>query len=133
MEVWTDGTIRPEDALRQAAQILTRHLQIIGGIEATGVEDWMTQEPAAYGARDEKSQLHEKLIEDLDLSVRVFNSLKRTGIITVGDVLDMLERGPDAMLAIRNFGEKSLDELVDKLKEKGYLREDAEIGGLTGD
>ncbi len=133
MEVWTDGTIRPEDALRQAAQILTRHLQIIGGIEATGVEDWMTQEPAAYGVRDERSQLHEKLIEDLDLSVRVFNSLKRTGIITVGDVLDMLERGPDAMLAIRNFGEKSLDELVDKLKEKGYLREDAEIGGLSGD
>jgi DNA-directed RNA polymerase subunit alpha len=67
------------------------------------------------------------------LSVRVFNSLKRTGIITVGDVLDMLERGPDAMLAIRNFGEKSLDELVSKLKEKGYLHQDAEIGNLTGD
>jgi DNA-directed RNA polymerase subunit alpha len=53
--------------------------------------------------------------------VRVFNSLKRTGITTVGDVLDMLERGPDAMLAIRNFGEKSLDELVEKLRAKGYL------------
>jgi DNA-directed RNA polymerase subunit alpha len=61
------------------------------------------------------------MIEELDLSVRVFNSLKRTGITTIGDVLDMLERGPDAMLAIRNFGEKSLDELVDKLREKGYL------------
>jgi DNA-directed RNA polymerase subunit alpha len=44
----------------------------------------------------------------------------------------MLERGPDAMLAIRNFGEKSLDELVDKLKEKGYLPQDAEVAGLTG-
>ena len=59
--------------------------------------------------------------EELDLSVRVFNSLKRTGITTIGDVLEMLDRGPEAMLAIRNFGEKSLEELVDKLKEKGYL------------
>jgi DNA-directed RNA polymerase subunit alpha len=67
------------------------------------------------------SPYHEKLIEELDLSVRVFNSLKRTGITTIGDVLDMLDRGPDAMLAIRNFGEKSLDELVEKLQEKGYL------------
>ena len=71
--------------------------------------------------------LYEKLIEELDLSVRVFNSLKRTGITTIGDVLDMLDRGPDAMLAIRNFGEKSLDELVTKLKEKGYLPPDVEI------
>ena len=131
MEIWTDGTIRPEDGLHQSATILTRHLQIIGGVEADDGFDWMTQEPTAFGGRDEKSQLHEKLIEDLDLSVRVFNSLKRTGIITVGDVLDMLERGPDAMLAIRNFGEKSLDELVAKLKEKGYLHEDAEFGNLT--
>jgi DNA-directed RNA polymerase subunit alpha len=59
--------------------------------------------------------------------VRVFNSLKRTGITTIGDVLDMLQRGPDAMLAIRNFGEKSLDELVDKLREKGYLSDGAEV------
>ena len=57
---------------------------------------------------------------ELDLSVRVFNSLKRTGITSVGDVLDMLQRGPDAMLAIRNFGEKSLDELEEKLAEKNY-------------
>ena len=52
--------------------------------------------------------------------MRVFNSLKRTGITTIGEVLEMLDRGPDAMLAIRNFGEKSLDELVTRLKEKGY-------------
>jgi DNA-directed RNA polymerase subunit alpha len=53
--------------------------------------------------------------------VRVFSSLKRTGITTIGDVLDMLDRGHDAMLAIRNFGEKSLDELIEKLRAKGYL------------
>jgi DNA-directed RNA polymerase subunit alpha len=58
--------------------------------------------------------------------VRVFNSLKRTGITNVGDVLEMLDRGPDAMLAIRNFGEKSLGELVERLQEKDLLPEDAE-------
>jgi len=63
--------------------------------------------------------------------VRVFNSLKRTGITNVGEVLEMLERGPDAMLAIRNFGEKSLDELVTRLKEKNYLPADMDI--FSGD
>jgi DNA-directed RNA polymerase subunit alpha len=55
------------------------------------------------------------------LSVRVFNSLKRTGITTIGEVLKMLEKGEDAMLAIRNFGDKSLDELLRALQEKDYL------------
>jgi DNA-directed RNA polymerase subunit alpha len=67
------------------------------------------------------SEIYETPIENLDLSVRVFNSLKRTGITNVGEILDMLERGSDAMLSIRNFGEKSLQELADRLKEKGYL------------
>ncbi len=57
--------------------------------------------------------------------MRVFNSLKRTGITTVGEVLDMLGKGEDAMLSIRNFGDKSLEELRDKLREKGYLKEEA--------
>ena len=62
-------------------------------------------------------------IEHLDLSVRVFNSLKRTGITTVGEVMDMLAKGEETMLAIRNFGDKSLDELRDKLREKGYIKD----------
>ncbi|PJF27509.1 MAG: DNA-directed RNA polymerase subunit alpha, partial [Phototrophicales bacterium] len=80
------------------------------------------------GAKDlsKNAQLYEKPIEELDLSVRVFNSLKRTGITTIGDVLDMLDRGPDAMLAIRNFGEKSLDELIEKLREKNYLKKEGD-------
>ena len=53
----------------------------------------------------------------------MFNSLKRTGITTVGEVMDMLAKGEDTMLAIRNFGDKSLDELRDKLREKGYLKD----------
>ncbi len=122
VEIWTDGTVRPEDALSQAAQILMKHLAVMGGDIGmiTDVDFPVEPEP---GKRDH-DQLYEKPIEELDLSVRVFNSLKRTGITTIGDVLDMLDRGPDAMLAIRNFGEKSLDELVEKLKEKGYIRDE---------
>ncbi|KXK20098.1 MAG: DNA-directed RNA polymerase subunit alpha [Chloroflexi bacterium OLB15] len=126
IEIWTDGTIRPDDALSQSAQILMKHLTPIAGVDFTGYAAQIEMGGDEI-ENDRQSQLYEKPIEELDLSVRVFNSLKRTGITTIGDVLDMLDRGPDAMLAIRNFGEKSLDELVVKLKEKGYLPEDAQI------
>ena len=69
------------------------------------------------------SELAETPVEALDLSVRVFNSLKRTGITTVGDVLELLEKGESAVMSIRNFGEKSLDELRDKMREKGFLKD----------
>lgn len=126
MELWTDGTIQPKEAMRQGAQILMRHLTVIAGTDPTGViPDTFGQELPEEEEITKKSghqaALYEKPIEELDLSVRVFNSLKRTGITTIGDVLDMLDRGPDAMLAIRNFGEKSLDELSEKLQAKGYL------------
>jgi DNA-directed RNA polymerase subunit alpha len=103
-----------------------KHLTVIGGVEAIPAfaidGDDVPDEPLGR-----KPELYDKPIEELDLSVRVFNSLKRTGITTIGDVLDMLQRGPDAMLAIRNFGEKSLDELVAKLRDKGYLADDVEF------
>ncbi len=130
LEIWTDGTVRAEDAMGEAAKILINHLVIVAGI---------TEVPEIPGAqaRDEEEKRdkwdEEKFntpIETLDLSVRVFNSLKRTGITTIGEVLEMLDRGPDAMLAIRNFGEKSLDELVSRLKEKGYLPQSHEVANL---
>lgn len=134
IEIWTDGTIRPEDALSEAAKILMKHLTPIAGVEPLDAEFVMSGGDSDDDGRDDgrKNELYEKPIEELDLSVRVFNSLKRTGITTIGDVLDMLDRGPDAMLAIRNFGEKSLDELVEKLRDKGYLRDDAQIPDLSG-
>ncbi len=118
LELWTDGTIRPDEALAQSAQILMHHLKVIAGVD----EDWFQsiELPQHYDDEPAYPPLYDKPIEELDLSVRVFNSLKRTGITSVGDVLDMLNRGPDAMLAIRNFGEKSLDELQEKLSEKNY-------------
>jgi len=121
IEIWSDGTIRPKEALAEAASILMNHLKIMGGVEP---EPWELPEEVGEETDNARTFLYERPIEELDLSVRVFNSLKRTGITTVGDVIDMLERGPDAMLAIRNFGEKSLDELVDKLREKGYYDTD---------
>jgi DNA-directed RNA polymerase subunit alpha len=127
LEVWTDGTIRPQEALAQAGMILSKHLSVVTGVDPRSIEEGFAGEdpvmdvaPMSSGG-GKRPDLYNKLIEELDLSVRVFNSLKRTGITTIGDVLDMLDRGQDAMLAIRNFGEKSLDELVDKLREKGYL------------
>lgn len=126
LEIWTDGTIRPEEAMSQAAEILMKHLIIIAGVSEESlmppVEVEVTPDPNAL-----PPETYETPIETLDLSVRVFNSLKRTGITSVGEVLEMLDRGPDAMLAIRNFGEKSLDELVTRLKEKNYLPQEHDI------
>jgi DNA-directed RNA polymerase subunit alpha len=120
MEIWTDGTIKPEEALAQSAQIMVQHLRPIGGISEESLLP-VEEEPEEESIPNE---LYDTPIEQLDLSVRVFNSLKRTGITKVGELLDMLEKGEETMLAIRNFGEKSLDELKDQLIEKGFLIED---------
>lgn len=122
LEVWTDGTVAPEDAISQGATILMQQLRYIAGVSQEMLEPPKVEEPEPAIP----SEIYDTPIEQLDLSVRVFNSLKRTGITTVGEVLDHLNRGQEAMLAIRNFGEKSLDELREKLKNKGYLPGDEE-------
>jgi DNA-directed RNA polymerase subunit alpha len=119
LEIWTDGTFRPETALSESAKLLINHLRHIAGVS----EESLAPIAPEVAAPTIPSEIYETPIEQLDLSVRVFNSLKRTGITTVGEVLDHLNRGPEAMLAIRNFGEKSLTELHDKLREKGYLKD----------
>lgn len=118
LEVWTDGTIQPETAMSEAATLLMQHLGIIANVDPAMFSQAAEPEEPEEPARPDYYDLP---IEGLDLSVRVFNSLKRTGITTVGEVLEMLEKGEDAMLAIRNFGDKSLEELVSRLREKGYL------------
>ena len=122
MEVWTDGTLKPEQALSRSAQILMAHVRDIAGV----TEESLMAAAAHEEAPKKASEMYDIPIENLDLSVRVFNSLKRTGITTIGEVLDMLEKGPEAMLSIRNFGEKSLDELKERLREKGYLEDAGE-------
>ncbi|MRR32812.1 DNA-directed RNA polymerase subunit alpha, partial [bacterium] len=104
-----------------ASKILIEHLRYVAGIsEETLV---VGTEKEVTGSRL-TSEAAETPIENLDLSVRVFNSLKRTGITTVGDVLELLEKGDEAVMSIRNFGEKSLEELRQKMREKGYLRDE---------
>jgi len=123
MEVWTDGTIGPEDALSTSAKILMDHLRHLAGVS----EETLTTvvEPVEEQGRL-TSEMIETPIENLDLSVRVFNSLKRTGITTIGEVIDLLEKGDEAVMSIRNFGEKSLTELRQKMAEKGYLDDEVE-------
>lgn len=123
LEIWTDGTKKPETALGEASRILIEHLRYISGINEEILPITPEQEITSAHV---SSEVLDTPIENLDLSVRVFNSLKRTGVTSVGDVLDLLDKGDDAVKSIRNFGEKSLDELRAKLQEKGYLKKDKE-------
>ncbi|MCI0521338.1 MAG: DNA-directed RNA polymerase subunit alpha [Chloroflexi bacterium] len=124
LEIWTDGTIGPEDALSSSAKTLIDHLRHLAGVS----EDTLATITEAHeeGGRL-TSEMIETPIENLDLSVRVFNSLKRTGITTVGEVLELLEKGEEAVMSIRNFGEKSLDELRQRMREKGYMKDSSEL------
>jgi len=118
LDIWTDGTIAPEEALSTAAQILSKHFSLVANVGSALAEEAEAEEEEGIPPR-----VYEMPIEDLDLSVRAFNCLKRAGITKVGAVLEKLEKGDDEILAIRNFGRKSLDELKEALKEKDLLPE----------
>jgi DNA-directed RNA polymerase subunit alpha len=115
LEIWTDGTITPEESLRRSAEILVQHLTLLAGAKVVEVEQKAEEEEGI------PSRIYEAPIEELELTVRAYNCLKRAGITKVGEILRRMEKGEEEMLAIRNFGKKSLDELVDRLREKGYL------------
>jgi DNA-directed RNA polymerase subunit alpha len=115
LEIWTDSSILPAKALSTAAQILARHLSLIAEFGDIAV-------PIVAGLEESRipARIAEVNIEDLDLTVRAYNCLKRTGITKVGEILEKLERSEEEILSIRNFGQKSLDELKEKLAAKGY-------------
>jgi DNA-directed RNA polymerase subunit alpha len=119
IEVWTDGTLEPEEALSRSAKLLMGHLQHLAGVTAESLAAMVEEEEPV----EPEDEIIDIPIEELDLSVRVFNSLKRTGITTVREVMELNTKGDDALLSIRNFGVKSLTELKDKLEEHGYLLE----------
>ncbi|KUK97973.1 MAG: DNA-directed RNA polymerase subunit alpha [Anaerolineaceae bacterium 46_22] len=123
LEIWTDGTVSPEQAMSDSSKILIDHLRFIAGISEELLSVPIEQAEPQPVVNNEAAEMP---IENLDLTVRVFNSLKRTGITTVADVLELLDKGEEAILAIRNFGEKSLVELTEKLIEKGFLEEEEE-------
>lgn len=114
-EIWTDGAMLPEAALKFAARQLVEQFSMVAGVEMT---ELVSDEHDESGI---PARITEQPIEELELSMRAYNCLKRAGITKVGEVLRKLEQGENEMLAIRNFGRKSLDELIDKLREKDYL------------
>ena len=119
MEVETNGSIRPEEAMALGAKILIEHLNIVTNLseiaDMTGI----------MNAKQEDSKLKklETSIDDLDLSVRAYNCLKRAGILTLHDLVDKSE---NEMVKIRNLGKKSLKEVIDKVKDMGlsFRKED---------
>jgi len=124
VDIWTDGTVHPGDALSEAARILMRHFAPLGQFSAAEVEEAEQEEEEREGG-----EFYDVPIEDLDLAMRADNCLKRAGITKVGEIIERLERGPAEILAIRNFGQKSLVELIERLREKGYLPEGYELEG----
>lgn len=128
IEITTDGTISPRDSLSEAAKILVQHFSLISGV--TEIE--VPVEPEEEGGIP--SKIYETPIEELELTVRAYNCLKRAGITQVGEILEKLKKGQDEILAIRNFGQKSLDELMERLEEKGYLEvldEDEDLSSIV--
>jgi DNA-directed RNA polymerase subunit alpha len=124
LEIWTDGTMRPAEAMASAASILMQHLSPLAEFEETEV---VIREEAAEEEEAEIPDFYDVDIEELELTVRAFNCLKRAGIDTVGEIRQRLEEGRDEMLAIRNFGVKSLAQVVEKMKLKGFLPQDFEF------
>jgi DNA-directed RNA polymerase subunit alpha len=114
MEIWTDGTVLPQDGMRQAAKILADHFRMVAAFGGEVVRE------SAADADKIPTPVYETPIEELDLSVRAYNCLKRAGLTRVGEILERMAQGDAEMLVIRNFGQKSLDELRDALKAKGF-------------
>jgi DNA-directed RNA polymerase subunit alpha len=118
LNVWTNGSIKPEEAIALAARILIEHLEILTDLSAIADVSGMMIEKT----EDPKVKALETSIEDLDFSVRAYNCLKRAGIHTLQDLVNKSESD---MMKIRNLGKKSLKEVLDKIKEMGLtLRDD---------
>ncbi|MBI4507474.1 MAG: DNA-directed RNA polymerase subunit alpha [Chloroflexi bacterium] len=115
LEVWTDGSLSAQDAVAQAADMLVQHFAILAGFGAQAIARPERYAPAALPI---PAQIYERPIEELELSVRAYNCLKRAGITKIGQILEMTE---EDLLNVRNFGQKSLDELREKLAVHGYL------------
>ena len=113
IEVWTDGTMSPEEAVSHAADLFTKHLALFVHFDES------IQKPEADPTKTGQNRLMDTPIEELDLSVRAFNCLKANEIQTVGQLLQKKE---EELLALRNFGRKSLDEIKEKLVEKGFIK-----------
>lgn len=122
LEVWTDGSLRPEEAVAKAAGILVMHLKLFQNMD--GLPEEEVEEEASFPEEevDDTSKVMEMTIEDLDLSVRSFNCLKRANINTV---YDLCQKSEEDMMKVRNLGRKSLEEVKKKLDELGLALADS--------
>ncbi len=125
MEIWSDGSIDPGEALSQSAQILRKHSEIIADFNKT--KD--IAEPGPHAASNIPSAVYDTPIEELNLSVRTYNCLKRSNITKVGQILMMDEKD---LLSVRNFGRKSYDELRAQLINHGFMSTNQPIGPFAG-
>ena len=117
LDVWTNGSIKPEEAIALASRILIEHLQILTDLSAIADVSGMMIEKT----EDPKVKALETSIEDLDFSVRAYNCLKRAGIHTLQDLVNKSESD---MMKIRNLGKKSLKEVLDKIRDMGLILRD---------
>ncbi|MFN3285036.1 MAG: DNA-directed RNA polymerase subunit alpha [bacterium] len=109
LEVWTNGVVRPDEAIAEASRLLIDHFRLVGGITEG--------EAATAGPTDpEMARLLQTPIEELELSVRPYNCLKRAGIHTIGD---LVQRTEEEIANVKNFGRKSLEEVTEKLAALG--------------
>ena len=119
MEVWTNGSISPEESIALASRILIEHFEVLANLneiaDETGLMISNTEDPSV--------KILETSIDDLDFSVRAYNCLKRANILTLADLVDKSE---NEMMKIRNLGKKSLKEVLDKVKDMGlsFRKED---------
>ena len=117
MDVWTNGSIKPEEAIALASRILIEHLEIVTDLSSIANVSGMMIEKT----EDPKVKALETSIEDLDFSVRAYNCLKRAGIHTLQDLVNKSESD---MMKIRNLGKKSLREVLDKIRDMGLVLRD---------
>jgi len=117
MDVWTNGSIKPEEAIALASRILIEHLEIVTDLSSIADVSGMMIEKT----EDPKVKALETSIEDLDFSVRAYNCLKRANIHTLQDLVNKSESD---MMKIRNLGKKSLKEVLDKIRDMGLVLRD---------
>jgi DNA-directed RNA polymerase subunit alpha len=114
LEIWTDGTIKPGDALGHAAQVLTQHFGRIAVFD----QPEPTAEVAAPTGRAIPADVYNRTIDELGLTTRTYNSLRRADITTIGRLLELDDR---ALHGIRNLGPKGVEEIRQRLAALGYL------------
>src|SRR5664280_2394374 len=126
IELETDGTISPEEALGRAADILVRQFSLFAniGLVAVGTDRAATSVPQL------PPNMLDMPIEELDLPMRAYNSLKRNNIVKVGQLLQLSD---DDLLRMRNFGKRSLDEMKERLRMRGFILPDSEESSLGDD